>query len=135
MVPHEPPGKTAMKTAKPSPRSGVALPLGNHPGNTGGKPGRSGRPPDEFKAMCRELVTRNETLAAVRKILRDPDHPAFVGALKWATEHGYGRPLQRLEADGKVNLTIRLVRELGEGPVRTVVSDRALGPGGIRGPA
>ena len=67
--------------------------------------------------------------------LRDPDHPAFVGALKWATEHGYGRPLQRLEADGKVNLTIRLVRELGEGPVRTVVSDRALGPGGIRGPA
>ena len=135
MVPNEPPGKTAKKTAKPSPRSGVALPIGNHPDNTGGKPGRSGRPPDSFKALCRELVTRNETLAAVRKILRDPNHPAFVGALKWATEHGYGRPLQRVEADGKVNLTIRLVRELGEGPVRTVVSDGALGPGAIRGPA
>ena len=135
MVLNEPPGKTAKKTATPSPRSGVALPLGNHPGNTGGKPGRSGRPPDEFKALCRELVTRKETLAAVRKILRDPDHPAFVGALRWATEHGYGRPLQRVEADSKVNLTVRLVRELGEGAVRTVVSDRALGPGGIRGSA
>ena len=134
MVPNEPPGKTAKKTAKPSPRSSVELPLGNHAGNTCGKPGRSGRPPDAFKATRRELVTRNETLAAVRKILRDPDHPAFVGALKWATEHGYGRPLQRVEADGKVNLTIRLVRELGERPVRTVGSDRALGPGEIRGP-
>jgi hypothetical protein len=134
MVSNEPQEKTARKTAKPSPVNGVQLPVGAHLGNTGGKPGRSGRPPDAFKAICRELVTRNETLAAVRKILRDPNHPAFVGALKWATEHGYGRPLQRVEADGKVTLTIRLVRELGEGPVRTVVSDRALGPGGIRGP-
>ena len=70
--------------------------------------------------MCRQLVTRNETVAAVRKILRDPNHPAFVGAPKWATGHGYGRPLQRVEADGNVNLTIQLVRELNEGPVRTV---------------
>jgi hypothetical protein len=85
--------------------------------------------------MCRELVTRNETLAAVRKILRDPDHPAFVGALKWATEHGHGRPLQRVEAGSKVNLTIRLVREYRENFVRTVVSDGALGRGEIRSPA
>jgi len=134
VVPNAPPVKTAKKTAKPSPVNGVELRVGAHPGNTGGKPGRSGRPPDAFKAICRELVTRNDTLAAVRKILRDPNHPAFIGALKWATEHGYGRPLQRLETDGKVNLTVRLVRELGEGPVRTVVSDRALGPGGVRGP-
>ena len=105
--------KTAAKTAV-SPLSGGRIPLGAHAGNTGGKPGRSGRPPEAFKALCRELVTRKETLAAVRKILREPNHPAFVGALKWATENGYGRPLQRGEAEGNVNVIVRLERELGD---------------------
>jgi hypothetical protein len=48
--------KASAKHAKPSPRNGVSLPVGAHPGNTGGKAGRSGRKPDEFK----------EALAAVR---------------------------------------------------------------------
>jgi hypothetical protein len=46
-------GKPRSKTAlAPAPRHGGArLPLGAHPGNTGGKPGRSGRKPDEFKEL------------------------------------------------------------------------------------
>ena len=53
-------GKTANKTAsseqrsRPSPRSGQTLPLGNHPGNTGGKKGRSGRPPSPIRDACRQ---------------------------------------------------------------------------------
>lgn len=52
-------GKTAKKTAKPvqlakpSPRSGVQLPVGAHPGNTGGKAERSGRPPSEIRERLR----------------------------------------------------------------------------------
>lgn len=60
------------------------------------KPG-SGRPPDEFKELCRSLATREETIAAVEAILADPTHGAFIGALKWASEHGYGKPTQPLE--------------------------------------
>ena len=92
--------KTAMKTAKPSPRSGVALPAGAHPGNTGGKPGRSGRRPDEFKAMMRRLVNRKDVAAAFRSILLNPEHPEFLRAFKLAAEIGYGRPTLLAEVQG-----------------------------------
>lgn len=67
-----------------------------NPGNKGG-----GRKPDEFKALCRELASREETVAAAERILRDPDHPAYLGALKWATENGYGKPHQTIETENK----------------------------------
>lgn len=79
--------------------NGAPLVPGN-PGNSGGKPGRSGRTPDAFKAMCRELVSRDETLAAVDEILRDKGHPMFMSALNWATNHGYGRAKESLEVSG-----------------------------------
>ena len=53
-----------MATAKPrpekkrmvavSPLNGAEIPLGNHPGNTGGKKGRSGRPSSELRRLMRE---------------------------------------------------------------------------------
>lgn len=89
--------KPPKKTAKPSGRNGNVLPVGAHPGNTGGKSGRSGRKPDEFKAICRALATRTETIAVVAAILTDGSHPRFMAALKWASENGYGRPIQRLD--------------------------------------
>jgi hypothetical protein len=67
------------------------LPVGAHPGNTGGKKGRSGRPPDAFRDLCRRLASSDEVFDAVKRILADADHPAFMRALKWAAEHGYGR--------------------------------------------
>lgn len=71
------------------------------PGRNGGRlviGGRKGgRPPDEFKKLCQELASGAATLAAVRKILKNPDHPAFQGALRWATENGYGRAPQAVD--------------------------------------
>lgn len=69
------------------------------------KPG-TGRPPDAFKAMCRELASGKPTQKAVAEILKDSAHPAFVGALKWATENGYGRPEQPVALSGGVTLEI-----------------------------
>jgi hypothetical protein len=68
---------------------------GSQPGNTPG----TGRPPDAFKALCRELASRAETIEAVSGILQNPDHPAYLGALKWATENGYGKPHQTVSSE------------------------------------
>jgi hypothetical protein len=87
--------KTRVKT-RGAVFNGAPLVPGN-PGNSGGKPGRSGRSPNEFKEMCRELASREETLAAVEEILDDKSHPMFMSALKWATEHGYGKAKESLE--------------------------------------
>lgn len=62
------------------------------------KPG-PGRTPDEFKALCQSLASRAETIDAVMAILDDPKHPAYLGALKWATEQGYGKPAQTIVGD------------------------------------
>ena len=48
-------GKTAVKTAAKTARSpinGAEIPLGAHPGNSGGKPGRSGRRPSAVREAC-----------------------------------------------------------------------------------
>ena len=39
-----------------SPISGAECPTGAHPGNTGGKPGRSGRPPNELREAFRNVL-------------------------------------------------------------------------------
>lgn len=57
-----------------------------------GGTGAGGRPPDAFKALCRELVTREKTIDAVTAILDNPDHQHYMRALEWAAAHGYGKP-------------------------------------------
>ncbi len=81
----------------PRPGGRGALLSGGIPGNKGG------RPPNEFKELCRRLTTRKATVEAVKAILEDKTHPHFIGALKWATEHGYGKPKETVE----VNATIQ----------------------------
>lgn len=51
-------GKTAGNVAKVaiSPLNGAQIPLGAHPDNTGGKPGRSGRPPNELREAFRSVL-------------------------------------------------------------------------------
>lgn len=62
-----------------------------------------GRPPDEFKAMCRALASSDKVREKVQQILADPDaYPKlYIGALNWATEHGYGKPKESVELTGK----------------------------------
>jgi hypothetical protein len=53
-----------------SPRSGAKCPVGAHPGNTGGKPGRSGRPSKQLGAVIAELRAHPELLPAVEELVR-----------------------------------------------------------------
>lgn len=99
-------GKSAGKSAvtmRPGPRGGM-LRVGSLPGNTPG----SGRPPDEFKAAMRALATYAEQAGYVRDVLMDKDHPQWLGALKFVTEHGYGKPTQPMEHTGKDGGPIQL---------------------------
>ena len=107
--------KTATKTAR-SPVNGAEIPLGAHPGNTGGKKGRSGRTPDEFKRMCQELASSESVRSNVLKILASPaDYPGlYVGALKWATEHGYGKPTETMKIDAPEGTTMTQVWTFGK---------------------
>ena len=74
----------------PQPHGG-ALQRGN-PGNSGGQ----GRPPDAWKALCRELVSRDSQLEVAREVLEDKNHPAWLGAYKFLTEQGYGKPTETI---------------------------------------
>jgi hypothetical protein len=94
------------RRATPSPLTGVALPVGAHPQNTGGKKGRSGRKPDAFKALCRELVSAPATLEAAGAILADPQHPGWAPVFRALAAYGYGAPTQSVTVSGGVDMTV-----------------------------
>ena len=78
-------------------RPGTFLP-GDDPRRGNGPPkGSGGRPPNEFKAAMQELASREEALAKVREVLNNPDHPHWLGAYRFAAEHGYGKPAQTIQ--------------------------------------
>lgn len=66
----------------------------------------AGRPPDQWKEECRKLVSRNEMLDRARAVLDNPEHPAWLGALKFLTEQGYGRAAQTLDLTSDNTLTV-----------------------------
>ena len=79
-------------------------------GPGGGKKGRSGRKPDAWKEMMRKLVNRRSTLAALKRVLKNPQHPAWSGALKFAAEQAYGKPTQEIAIEAKLTLEDLLSR-------------------------
>jgi hypothetical protein len=96
--------KTAKKTARPSPRSGVSLPVGNHPGNTGGKKGRSGRPPRKLKEMLAKLRMDTRAQLALIKAARDSENPSFRTAWTIATSYDEEAPAKRVEHSGTIKM-------------------------------
>jgi hypothetical protein len=70
-----------------------------------GVKGRSGRPPNWLKEFCDDTLADPKCQAAVLKILRDPDHPAFATMWKAAGDRAHGRPEQ------KVDLTVNVVEQ------------------------
>lgn len=84
---------------------GGRLKTGGTPGNKGG----TGRPPDAWKALCRELASSDAMMERAKAVLNVPNHPAWLGAWKFLTEQGYGKPAQPVEHDG--TLTVRVTFE------------------------
>lgn len=103
--------KTASKSAKPSPRSGVRLPLGAHPGNTGGKKGRSGRRPEAFKNFLAKLRRDPRLHASLEQAIANPESRGFSSALKLLTEYDDDKPVEKKELSGKLEVLVRVARE------------------------
>lgn len=88
--------KTATKTAT-SPLSGGVIPLGAHPGNTGGKKGRSGRPPSKVRDACR--LAFSQRLKVLKQIADNPDEDAADRIRAVDTLGKYGG-IQKIEHTG-----------------------------------
>ena len=104
-----------IKLAPPSPLTGAQLPLGNHPGNTGGKKGRSGRKPAEWTVLCQELASNRGQVKRLKRILKDEHNKNFGAITKLVTEYGFGKAPQRIQMSGELNVNVKDVRSrLGE---------------------
>ena len=64
----------AFRRLEPKLRNGF---VPGNPGNSGGKKGRSGRRPDIWLAWCQKLMLNNGTQRAIRRVIRDRNHPAY----------------------------------------------------------
>lgn len=92
--------KSVGKSAGRRPLAGAAAdPRKRGRGPKKGAP-NAGRPPDEFKAFMRALVSRAAVCEALASVVGDPRHPDFVKAFKMAAEFGYGRAAQPMEHAG-----------------------------------
>lgn len=61
-----------------------------------------GRPKDEFKQRMRALASDEKVEQELIAILSDADHPQFLKALAYATEHGYGRATEHVQHEGTI---------------------------------
>ena len=66
-----------------------------------GGTGAGGRPKDAWKQEMRDLRDAGLRAAKAKKILADPDHPAWLGALKFVHEAAEGRPAQSVDLTSK----------------------------------
>lgn len=75
------------------------------------KPG-PGRLPAAFQEFCQEIACSGAE--AARRVMSLPnaeDHPAYLGALKWATEHGYGKPKETVDLKMSGAVKVEFSRE------------------------
>lgn len=92
----EPSTEPAEPDASVKPKVGTLIPQPHGGAIRFGGTGAGGRPPDAWKALCRELVSRDSQLEVARQVLEDKDHPAWLGAYKFLTEQGYGKPTETI---------------------------------------
>ena len=107
-------GKTGKKTGTMrSPRSGAEVPTGAHPKNTGGKKGRSGRPPIAFKMFLSQLRQDPKVQRQLQLTLLDRHARHYTAALKVLTDYDDQMPanLTPEERAARIEQFLRLARE------------------------
>lgn len=63
-----------------------------------------GRPANRFKKRCQKMVMRPSSWKAVKRIMRNANHPAFRAMWNTVAEHGFGKPDAHLDVEGKITL-------------------------------
>jgi hypothetical protein len=88
-----------------SPRSGARCPTGAHPGNTGGKKGRSGRKPVDFVEWCRSILNDPTVRAVAEARAKSGD----LKVVDLAAKYSQAEPPKQLKMDATV--TFKAERE------------------------
>lgn len=94
-----------------SPLTGARCPTGRHPGNTGGKKGRSGRPPNELRAFLAALRSDPAVQAALRAALLDHTSRGFGVALRILAAYDEDKPAQKQQIVGPLEVQVRFAKE------------------------
>ncbi len=104
----------ATATAR-SPLNGAEIPLGAHPRNTGGKKGRSGRPPSAIRERC--VGSFEERVSILEEIIDDPKSRAAdrIRAMDLLGKSGLGA-LKEVQGAQHTVMEIVLVDEGPRGP-------------------
>ena len=107
--------KPQQKTAV-SPLSGGRIPLGAHPGNTGGKKGRSGRKPVAFVEEC-ERLTDAIALPKIAQYLRTakPDDPAWRWCVEYVSKYTKSEAPKKVAHSGDAENPVRFTLTIGNG--------------------
>jgi hypothetical protein len=100
----------------------------------------AGRPPDEFKAMMRQLASKDETIARLRDILSGAipmeredgstvdvpvDSDTYLKALAFVTDRGYGKAQQHLDVtSGGESLTRDQIAAMSVAQLRAEIAAR-----------
>lgn len=82
----------------------------NNGGNDGNKYG-AGRKPDEWKQICAALASDDDVLETAKKVIRDPENGAWLGAFKFLAEQGYGKAKESIEHSGSLETHIIIADE------------------------
>ena len=83
--------KTAPKTAR-SPVTGAEIPLGAHPGNTGGKKGRSGAKPFWWRDFCRSTLADPRVQKRIQMAARNANTVGWASLIRTLAEYAEGVP-------------------------------------------
>ncbi len=102
----------AISAATVPARNGGRLLPGGKKGNKGG-----GRPPEEFKELCREFVSSAPARRSVKTILADDKHPHFASLWKYLADRGYGKAEQPITHGAAGGAAMSFTLNLGEASI------------------
>lgn len=87
------------------------MPVGAHPGNTGGKKGRSGRKPNAFKNFLAELRADPLARVAFETAARDSGNRNFAAAWKLMADYDDEKPAEKRQIVGPIEVRVRVIKE------------------------
>jgi hypothetical protein len=90
---------------------GPGVPLGAHPGNTGGKKKRSGAWPKSFVPFLMYLRESKDLQKSLVEIAKNPRARNFPALLKLLTMYDPEKPAAKKEVSGKTEIVVRFERE------------------------
>lgn len=74
-----------------------------------------GRPPNWYKELCEKRLSMKSHRKAVQRVLKNPNHPAFLGLTKEMADRAFGKANQSLDVKASITLE-ELVARSHESP-------------------